>query len=161
MEGSRMTDTMTAEEYLALKKTPPPRKNKYNAKKHAFNGRLFGSKAEAYRAMALQIELVSGNVISYVCQPPALMLGTPHNKYRPDFLVIPKDGTPWYEDVKGRETPKFKKDRKLWKDYGLLDLHIITGSWNNLRRSEIIKPKRVILAPFEPTAPIPSEEWDR
>ena len=103
------------------------RRNKYNARPTVYNGVRYASKAEAERALSLDIMLQAGEVLDWIGQPTT-RLGVPENVYRPDFLVIPLTGRPWYEDVKGRETAKFRRDKKLWAAYGRLELRIITGA---------------------------------
>lgn len=101
-------------------KISPPEERKYL-------GRTFGSKAEMRYCQNLQL-LVEGNALEdYVCQPK-VWLGVPENIYVPDFLVIPKEELPYYVDVKGMETQKFKRDKKLWASYGRLPLVIVKES---------------------------------
>jgi len=102
------------------------RRNKFNAKPTVYNGVRYASKAEAARAQELDLKLFACKIVDWIGQP-TVRLGVPENVYRPDFLVIPATGLPWYEDVKGRETAKFRRDKKLWAAYGRLELRIITG----------------------------------
>jgi hypothetical protein len=106
------------------------RPSKYRAKRTEYNGVLYASKAEANRAAELDLLLKAGNILDWIPQP-MVRLGVPENVYRPDFLVIAQrggvlghGGDAWYEDVKGAETAKFKRDKKLWKAYGRLPLHV-------------------------------------
>ena len=87
-------------------------------------GRTFSSKAEKEYALHLEAMVDNGILIDYVCQP-RVWLGVYENVYVPDFLVIPVGASPHYVDVKGHETNKFKRDKKLWKAYGRLPLVIV------------------------------------
>lgn len=89
-----------------------------------FMGRTFDSKAECQYAMQLYMMLECGAILDFICQP-RVWLGVPENVYVPDFLVIPEQAAPYYVDVKGHETQKFKRDKKLWKAYGRLELVIV------------------------------------
>jgi hypothetical protein len=88
------------------------------------NGVRYASKAEAARAAELDQLKRAGEILTWIGQP-TVRLGVPENVYRPDFLVIPSPGLPWFEDVKGHETAKFRRDKKLWARYGDLPLNII------------------------------------
>lgn len=103
------------------------RKNKYNvsaACDRTWNRRTYGSKAEMLYAQVLWFRREQGTVIEYIEQP-RVWLGVPENVYVPDFFVVQEGGICWYVDVKGRETAKFKRDIKLWREYGRLPLHIL------------------------------------
>ncbi len=48
--------------------------------------------------------------------------------YRPDFHVVHADGSEWWEDVKGVQTPVFRLKRKLWQArYPERDLRVIAA----------------------------------
>lgn len=120
--------------------------SKYRAQRTEYNGISYASKAEAARAMELDLLLRAGEIVEWIGQP-TVRLGIPENVYRPDFLVIGKYSVhyrrqihcaSWYEDIKGMETPKFRRDKKLWKVYGRLPLHIIKGG----KVVEVITPER-------------------
>jgi hypothetical protein len=103
------------------------RRNKYHVappNERRWNGRTYASKAEMVHAQKLDLLLRAGELIEVVAQP-RLWLGVPENVYVPDFLVIPKEGPPYYVDVKGVETAEFKKVRRLWVQYGRLPLHVV------------------------------------
>ena len=104
-----------------------PIRNKYRvspAAQRTWNGRTYDSKAEMKYAQLLDVLHRSGEVVEWIEQPKT-WLGIPENIYRPDFLVIPHDAMPYYVDVKGKETPAFKKNVRLWKKYGRLRLHVV------------------------------------
>lgn len=128
-------------------KAPRRSPSKYRAIRTVYAGVSYQSKAEAARAAELDLLLKAGEIVDWIGQPK-VRLGVPENVYVPDFLVltwVPQalraDGGqgmiyPHYEDVKGVETPKFRRDKSLWKAYGRLPLRIIKGG----RVVEIITP---------------------
>ena len=119
-EGSKVLTTILPEG-LAV---PKPR-NKYNAKPTAYDGVRYSSKGEADRAMFLDLAVATNGFEWWIGQPK-FRLGVPENIYVADFLVRERDGV-HVEDVKGVETPKFKRDKKLWARYGPEPLWIIKG----------------------------------
>lgn len=102
--------------------------NKYKvspAPLRTFMGKVYASRAESARAQLLYAAIGNGD-IAEVVEQPRLWLGVRENIYIPDFLVVPSgSGRPYYEDVKGMETPAFKRAKRLWASYGRLDLHIV------------------------------------
>ncbi len=113
------------------------KKNKYQNTPEYHDGVRYASQIEARRAKELDLLLVAGDIFDWIAQPTR-RLGVAENVYKPDFLVIGKaavgwtdgDGEvfmpdAWYEDVKGRETAKFKRDVKLWRRFGRLPLRIL------------------------------------
>lgn len=107
-------------------------RNKYKAKPTEYNGVRYASKGEAARAKALDNFKDAGLIFWWIGQPK-FRLGCPENVYVADFLVVGAAGT-HVEDVKGMETPKFKRDKKLWMAYGPTELWIIKG-----QRVEIVE----------------------
>ena len=72
------------------------------------------------------------------------MLGCPENIYKPDFLVIPSpedERFPYFVEVKGRETASWKKNKKLWLQYGRLELVVVKKSGKSFVEAETITPK--------------------
>ena len=104
-----------------------------------WNGRTYGSKAEMRYAQQLDVLLRAGEILDYVEQPRRC-LGVPENVYVPDFLVIPSEGRPYYVDVKGHETAKFKRDVKLWASYGHLPLHVVKARGSRFAIHKTITP---------------------
>ncbi len=98
------------------------RPQKYKAQRTEYAGVMYASKAEAAYAQYLD----AGTGIFWVPQPK-FRLGCPENVYVADFLVSEAFGDSWVVDVKGMETPKFKRDKKLWAKYGPCELRIIKG----------------------------------
>lgn len=91
--------------------------------KRRMGGRTYGSKAEMEYAQRLQIELAAGEVL-LILEQTKLSLGVPENVYVPDFFVL-KDGSCHFVEVKGKPTPKWRRDRKLWRAYGPADLVVV------------------------------------
>jgi hypothetical protein len=110
------------------------------ANERQYLGRTFGSKAEREYCQQLELEVGMGEINSYVCQP-RIWLGVPENVYIPDFLIIPfhRDEWPYYIDVKGVETAKFKRDKKLWVKYARLDLHVVKKKGTRFVTTEIVR----------------------
>lgn len=136
------------------------KRSKYRAVRTEYNGVSYASKAEAAYAVQLDLEQRQGWVKFWIAQP-TFRLGCPENVYRPDFMVVmavkghcsgcrdsdPLGGThcegtvehppevPVYcVDVKGVETPKFRRDKKLWAKYGPCPLVVV----RNGREVEVI-----------------------
>lgn len=110
------------------------------ASERQYLGRTFGSKAEMQYCQMLETDVSMGEIRAYICQP-RLWLGVPENVYIPDFLVIPWEKlgqAPWVVDVKGVETAKFKRDKKLWKKYAALDLHVVKKKGTRFVTTEVI-----------------------
>lgn len=108
---------------------------KYNNIRTEYGGRTYASIAEAQRARKLD-ELLETSEIRHWEPQPKFHLGCPENVYIADFVVWHHDGTTHVEDVKGAESPKFRRDKRLWSRYGPCNLHIIKR--NHL--AEIIEP---------------------
>lgn len=103
---------------------PPAARSKYRSVRTEYAGVLFDSKAEARRAAELDLLVKAGHVRFWIGQPK-FRLGCPENVYRPDFLVVAGNGSVYVEDVKGVDTPKFRRDLKLWRAYGPCPLHVV------------------------------------
>lgn len=103
---------------------PQNQRSKFGNIPTIYDGRRYASKAEAGRAAALDSLQLAGIIASWKPQP-RFELGVPENIYIADFLVRDVNGKVWVEDVKGIETEKFKRDKKLWRSYGPHPLHII------------------------------------
>lgn len=114
--------SITSKQLAQLRKGKRP--SKYRAVRTEYNGVTYASKAEAARAAALDM-LISGGEVLAVERQPRFTLGCPENVYVADFKVQMANGKWHIEDVKGMETAKFRHDKKLWKAYGPMPLHII------------------------------------
>jgi predicted nuclease of restriction endonuclease-like RecB superfamily len=119
-------------------------KNKYGVSKpadRAFRGKTYDSKAERDYAEAVWMQL--GTEYAEIVEQPRLFLGVRENVYVPDFLLIPLEGgEPHYVDVKGAETPKFAKDKRLYAEYGRLPLVIVARRGGRFYVKERIVPNR-------------------
>ena len=125
-------------------------RNKYNVDnsesgkaKRRFRDRAYDSIAECEYAKRLQLLLTHGEILEVIPQP-IVQLGE-DTTYRPDFLVVEyfssqsvRTLVAYYVDVKGTETPDFKRTKKLWKKYGRLPLHIVKLKRGNFETTEII-----------------------
>lgn len=112
-------------------KSPASKVGKYRNVRTIYNGVLYDSKFEAEYAAELDIMKASGYVTLWIRQP-TFRLGCPENVYRPDFFVVHHNGYCAAVDVKGTETAKFRRDKKLWAQYGECPLEIV-------RRGEIVE----------------------
>ena len=115
------------------------KKHKYHAKRTEVDGISFPSKAEARRYSELAMLLRNKCILGFCRQVP-FTLGCPENVYRVDFLVFYVGGAVEAEDVKGMETPAFKKNKRLWSAYGPCKLILRKASGANWD-SEVINPK--------------------
>jgi hypothetical protein len=115
-----------------------PKRSKYRNVPTTYNGVRYASRGEAQRAEWLDMQVGLGNVLFWVGQPK-FRLGCPENVYVADFLVVTRAGV-YVEDVKGAETAKFKRDKKLWKAYGPCELVIVRGGNQN---NQVLVPDRL------------------
>ena len=114
--------------------------NKFNVappEARTWQGRTYASKAEREYAQILWGRLAAGT-IELLIEQPRLWLGVPENVYVPDFFVL-DTGKPHFVDVKGVETPAFRKVMKLWANYGRCPLHIVKKSGSKFLTAQIIK----------------------
>ena len=103
------------------------KRHKYNVAapdKRTFKGVTYDSRAEMEYAAMLDLEHRNGDVVAWSRQPSFLLGDT---RYRADFLVT-YHTEPVVIDVKGVETPAFRKVKKLWKQYGQLVLAVVHTS---------------------------------
>jgi hypothetical protein len=117
----------------------PFARNKYNAKKTEYGGVVYDSKSEAMHARRLDLLKQAGDVLWWLRQVP-VMIGEPgvDKPYRIDFQVQYRNGEVVGEEIKGVETPKFRRDKKLWRKRGPFPLHVIQG-----KKVEVIEPEGV------------------
>ncbi|MEN1706397.1 MAG: DUF1064 domain-containing protein [Planctomycetota bacterium] len=112
--------------------------------------KTYGSKAEMLYAQYLADYAASVSLEYYVREQPVFELGLPENRYVADFLIY-HGGSVHAIDVKGHETAKFKRDKKLWARYG----PVIDGNRVNLlvvvRRGSTFVTKEIVPGP-EPEA---------
>jgi hypothetical protein len=117
-----------------VSETKAPRRSKYRNVPTVYAGLRYDSKLEAAQAAELDFMVKAGVVLWWIRQP-TFRLGCPENIYKPDFLVQWGDGRIEAMDVKGAETPKFKRDRRLWQAYGPIPLLIVKE-----KKTEVVKP---------------------
>jgi hypothetical protein len=87
-------------------------------------GESYDSAQEAaYRAHVIGPELHAGEIL-YVVRRPRFTLGVPENVYVSDWHVV-LAACPYVLDVKGSETAKFRKDKRLWRSYGPAPLVVV------------------------------------
>ena len=111
---------------MASKKHPKikrPRRNKYNANPTVYRGWRFDSKAEAEYAKILDALKGNLHVLWWLRQVPIDL--NEDDRYKVDFLVCYDDGTLEAVEVKGMETDRFRRIRRLWLKYGRFPLKIV------------------------------------
>lgn len=122
----------------------PEGKNKYGAIPTVYKGIKYASKAEANYAEFLDASIPYRPGMAWIRQP-VFNLGCPENVYRADFLVdYGHEADPLLRvcviDVKGKRTPKFEHDVKLWKSYGPWPLSIVKRKGKGWE-TEVIFPR--------------------
>lgn len=122
--SAKMTDVhISAEDYRNTKGAKPKR-NKYNAQRTEYGGRVYDSKKEAAFAADLALLQKEGEIVSAIPQvsiplfPPSSGLPVKKRTYRADFLEILEtfpDGSfrARLVDVKGRDTRESKLKREI------------------------------------------------
>lgn len=111
---------------MAMSGTKP---HKYRAVRTEYDGVWYDSGIEARRAAELDILMSADRVMGWSGQV-RVPLGE-DTVAVVDFLVWQRRGR-WYEEVKGFETPDFRRIRRLWKRHGPLPLLIYkmkNGRW--------------------------------
>lgn len=119
---------ITVEEWLRSQRPGSPRRNKFGvsdpSKRRAF-GRTYGSMLEMEFAGHLRLLCVTGDVVLFIEQPRRTW-NDGDNIYIPDFFVLYADSRgALFIDTKGMQTPKFKRDKRLWSKHERLDLQLI------------------------------------
>lgn len=131
----------------------PRRRNKYRVapkEDRTWNGRVYASKAEMLYARDV-LDMKRRNIKSFnYWHQPSYRLGCPENKYVADFCVqeTPINSTAavlYAVDVKGVETPVFRKNKRLWKVYGPYPLHIVKRQRNNRKGMSGFKTVEIIV----------------
>ena len=115
---------------------PKARASKYGNRITEYAGVKYHSKAEATRAERLDWMKRVGLIAGWRRQP-RYTLGVPENLYIGDFEVTNNDGSVHTEDVKGAITPKFARDKRLWRAYGPHPLYVL----RNGKTVEIVTPR--------------------
>lgn len=138
---------------------PPlkPKTNKYkvSAPEHrTYRGKVYDSKAEMrYRRDILDPQLLAGETLCVLDQPRVVLAVNDATNailtaagidfaYKPDFLVIRRDGPAYFVDVKGVETDRFRQAASLWRDFGPMPLMIVKLTGKEFTTSEVIQRGR-------------------
>ncbi len=87
------------------------RRHKYNAISVESDGIRFDSKKEARYYDELKLRVKSGEIVFFLRQTPFHLPGSV--RYVVDFQEFHADGTIHFIDVKGMETPEFKRNKKM------------------------------------------------
>lgn len=135
----RGNEVLTPEQFREL--YADKRRNKFGVSdpsRRRVGGRTYASRAEMRYAERLYAQLAYGS-ITLVIEQPRVVLGVIENVYVPDFFVaLPRVDDMWFVDVKGPETPKFRRDMKLWARYGPARLEVVDST--TLERRHVIYP---------------------
>lgn len=110
-----------ASEWASMMRKP----HKYGVapkEQRTYSGVVYDSKAEGARAAELDLLVRVGDVPRYERQCE-IALG-PDFGTVVDFIVWTRGGR-HVEEVKGKETPRFRQVRRLWKKYGPMPMHIL------------------------------------
>ena len=122
-----MKERMSAEEYrrvVGLDKAEPV-KNKLNAQRTEFNGRIYASKKEANRAYELWLLQQAGKILSFIPQVRIPLSEKSNSHYVVDFVIVHRRLTNGnyeisFEDPTGHTTSKKKLNLQMMKDnYGI------------------------------------------
>ena len=122
----------------------PRKPNRYGnrAQRTVYNGVAYDSKAEAEWAAELDFRVLSGQLDVHAWIRQVIIPLGQDFKTRVDFLVFGAPGRCHAEEVKGKETDKFKKTvRRLWPKYGPCDLHVLKKQGTTWHR-EVIPGKQ-------------------
>ena len=102
------------------------KKSKYRSIRTHYKGRNYDSKIEALRASELDILHTQKTVVTW--SPQFIVRLTDKIEWKVDFFVLSlsSNGTlyPYLEETKGKITPDYKIKLDLYKQFGMLDLHI-------------------------------------
>ncbi len=123
-------DRMSPAEQAEYTRHREPPKSKYRNKKREYKGILYDSIAEADYAAELDALQFSGDIAWWLRQV-WVQLG-PDFGTRVDFLVALRCSDHIglrisAHEVKGMETPQFRKVRKLWPKYAPMPMHVLNG----------------------------------
>ncbi len=97
-------------------------KHKFSAVKVELDGIKFDSKKEGRYYQQLKLRVKSGEVIFFLRQTVFHIEG---GTYRVDFQEFHADGTVHFIDVKGMETPAFKKSKKQVESRYPVEIEIV------------------------------------
>jgi len=115
-------------------------RHKYNVAtpdRRRWRDKTYDSRAEMLYAKHLDALIETANLTDF-CEQPQVMLGE-DTRWRLDFFVVGIGREMYYVDVKGRETPDFRRKKKLWQKYGRLPLHIVKLKGKRFETVEIVE----------------------
>jgi len=130
---------MTLEEFQKLSK-----KSKFRSIRTKYKDRTYDSKLEQKRAIELD-HLISLSLVYFWLAQPCFELVEGFS-YKPDFLVLAYIKSVGLElevhaeDVKGKETQRFRDAKKLWIAHAPIPLHVLKANGKGWR-TEIVRPK--------------------
>lgn len=90
--------------------------HKYGARRTAYGGVTYDSKAEADYARELDVKKAGGAIKNWWRAPSIVLVPGKRGErieYRPDFVVLDADGSRYWVDVKGVETAVWKLKVRL------------------------------------------------
>jgi hypothetical protein len=114
-------------------------RHKYGARRTRYGGVWYASAAEAARAAQLDRLKRAGAIKDWWPRPAPLVLVDGARRrdrvtYQADFCVVPLEGPPWLEDVKGVLTPVFRLKAKLLRArYPGLVLRVLAADGHEVR----------------------------
>jgi len=119
-------------------------RNKYKVSspdRRRYKGRTYASMAEMEYARMLDMLKEAGEIHEIIHQPIRIW-NDGDSRYIPDFYVVYGDERePEFIDVKGMETPAFKKSKNLWTKHETSRLVIVVKSGKGWKIKEVISPK--------------------
>ncbi len=119
--GRAEIETADAREWAAMMK----KSHKYRVaqrEQRTYNGVIYHSKAETIYAAQADLLLRAGEIRNWKRQV-TFQLG-PDFKTTVDFVITERHGK-YVVEVKGFETPDFKRVKRLWRKYGPMDMQIM------------------------------------
>lgn len=114
---------------------------KYGSARVRIEGRNFASKLEAAVYEILLLEQRAGLIEEIKCQTQ-VRLSDAEIIYKPDFEVTRPDGSKYWVEAKGYETPEWRIKRRLWIAYGPGELIIYRGNYRSPKIHETLKGKK-------------------
>ena len=107
-------------------------KNNAVRKVGTFSGKEihFRSTAEYRYALTLQLRLIAGDIREWQYEPRFFEFPVKHGttRYKPDFLIIEKDGSETWVEIKGYLQPKDRtKMNRMKKYYPDVRLHLLSS----------------------------------
>lgn len=114
--------------------------HKYGANKVTHAGYSFASKLESAVFNLLHLQKLAGEIKEIQVQD-SVYLTLARILFKPDFKVTKPDGSVYWVEAKGFESPVYMIKRRLWMFYGEGELHVYKGNYKGPYLDEIIKTK--------------------